>query len=174
MKTDFHVHTSFSEDCDTSPEAVIQAGIQQGLSILCLTDHLDEDYPYPEMPFDLDTQAYFSKFRQLQTKQKQQPQLRIGVELGLQTHLGDFYRSFVRKHPFDFVIASIHLVDRMDPYYPEFWESYTASQGICRYLETILENLRPFMTLMCLDILTILFAMFLRSLKNLCMGIMPI
>ena len=46
--------------------------------------------------------------------------IRIGVEIGLQPHLGNAYKEYVSSYPFDFVIGSVHVVNRMDPYYGEF------------------------------------------------------
>ena len=33
----------------------------------------------------------------------------------------DVYHALLKKYPFDFVIASSHVVDRLDPDYPDFW-----------------------------------------------------
>ena len=144
MKADFHIHSSFSGDSDTPPEEVIQTGIRQGLSSLCFTDHLDADYPYENDSFNLDAAAYFAALRPLQEKWKTQLDIRIGAELGLQPHLGDFYQTYVNQSPFDFIIGSTHLVDRVDPYYPDFWEIYSPREGIRRYLEVTLEDIKAF------------------------------
>ena len=40
--------------------------------------------------------------------------MRIGVELGLQPHLGGYYREFIKKYPFDFVIGSVHVIGSTD------------------------------------------------------------
>lgn len=45
---------------------------------------------------------------------------------------------------FDFLIGSTHLVDRFDPYYPDFWTSYDAASGVNRYLDVTLQNIRAF------------------------------
>ncbi|NLJ96720.1 MAG: histidinol phosphate phosphatase, partial [Clostridiales bacterium] len=37
------------------------------------------------------------------------------------------------------VIGSIHLVDHIDPYYPQYWEERTEEEGILRCFETIKE-----------------------------------
>lgn len=144
MKADFHTHSSFSGDSDTPPEEVIQAGISQGLSCLCFTDHLDADYPYENDSFNLDAEAYFTALRPLQEKWKTKLDIRIGAELGLQPHLGDFYQTYVNQSPFDFIIGSTHLVDRVDPYYPDFWEIHSPQEGIRRYLEVTLEDIKAF------------------------------
>ena len=39
------------------------------------------------------------------------------IEIGLQPHLGEYYKELTEQYPFDFVIGSVHLVNGQDPYY---------------------------------------------------------
>ena len=39
MKGDFHMHTSFSRDCDTRPEVVVRRCVAAGLDCVAITDH---------------------------------------------------------------------------------------------------------------------------------------
>ncbi len=39
LKGDFHMHTRFSGDCDTSPEVVVRRCEKQGLNCIAVTDH---------------------------------------------------------------------------------------------------------------------------------------
>ena len=59
MLWDTHMHTAFSTDSETSPESMIKASIELGLGGICITDHMDYDYPkeHPEdePEFILDT-----------------------------------------------------------------------------------------------------------------------
>ena len=144
MTADYHLHSYFSGDSKTPTEAMVKEGVARGLSLLCLTEHLDLDYPYSDTKFDLDTEAYFQEMRQLQDAYRDQLEIRVGAELGLQPHLGDAYRSWLSDRSFDFLIGSTHLVDRLDPYYPDFWASFDASSGIARYLDVTLQNIRAF------------------------------
>ena len=50
MLWDTHMHTAFSTDSETSPESMIKASIELGLGGICITDHMDYDYPkeHPE------------------------------------------------------------------------------------------------------------------------------
>ena len=82
--------------------------------------------------------------RRLQDVYRNRLELRIGVEIGLQPHLGDAYRTWLSDKSFDFLIGSTHLVDRFDPYYPDFWSSYDAASGVNRYLDVTLQNIRAF------------------------------
>lgn len=144
MKADFHLHSAFSGDGEALPEEIILTGLQKGLSALCFTDHYDADYPYDDVCFDLDTDAYFAGLSGLRDIYGERLDIGIGVELGLQPHLGSLYRSYVGRYPFDFVIGSTHLVEGMDPYYSSFWEGLSADAGIRKYLEATLDNIRAF------------------------------
>lgn len=140
MKADFHMHTSFSSDSDTKPEEMIKQSIKLGLNTICFTDHYDKDYPrYKEKEeFQLETKRYFSEMKELQERYKNQIDIRIGVETGLQPHLGEFWNEFTKKYPFDFVIGSVHVVDGQDPYYGDFFEGRTDEEA---YRQTFEETL---------------------------------
>lgn len=68
----------------------------------------------------------------------------FGVELGLMDYLAPRLREYVGAWDFDFVIGSSHLVGGVDPYYPEYFEKYGDHNGILRYFESILANIRTF------------------------------
>lgn len=144
MKADFHLHSSFSGDSDTAPELNIKTGLQKGLSAICFTDHYDADYPYEDVCFELDTETYFSQLSELQAAYSGKISVGLGVELGLQPHLGPLYRPYTKRYPFDFIIGSTHLVDGMDPYYSSFWEKCTPEAGMLKFLELTLENIKNF------------------------------
>ncbi len=53
---DMHTHSSFSTDSTESMMKMAKAAAEKGLRTICLTEHLDYDYPCGE--FQLDTAAY--------------------------------------------------------------------------------------------------------------------
>ncbi len=143
---DFHLHTSFSGDSDTPMEEIIRRGIDIGLTNMCITEHMDKDYPPSEeaIDFNLDTEAYAQKFLELKEIYAPQIDLRFGVELGLQPHLAAWHQTYVNSFPFDFVIGSSHVANGRDPYYPPFYEGRTEDEAYLEYFESILENLKHF------------------------------
>lgn len=68
----------------------------------------------------------------------------FGVELGLMDYLAPRLREYVSGWDFDFIIGSSHLVDGVDPYYPEYFSKHGDYNGILRYFESILANIRAF------------------------------
>ena len=149
MTADYHLHSCFSGDSVTPTEEVVRSGLEKGLSLLCLTEHFDPDYPYADVCMDLDAPAYFAEARRLQALYESRIEIRVGAELGLQPRLGTFLDSWLERNmaeglSFDFLIGSTHLVDGTDPYYPEFWNGREPEASVGRFLDITLENVRAF------------------------------
>ena len=143
---DCHMHSSFSVDSSTPMEDMVLKSIQQGLTGICFTEHLDPDYPdTPEkIDFSLDIPAYHKQLQTLREKYKDKLDIRFGIEIGLQPHLKDYFRQLLKEYPFDFVIGSSHIVHGADPYYPSFFKGRKESECYMEYFESILENLAVF------------------------------
>lgn len=140
ITSDFHIHSDFSSDCDSSMEEMTNQAINLGLKTICFTDHVDYDYPKDyKYSFVFDIDKYLDKLKLMKEKYKAEIEILTGVELGLQTHVIDSMNMLISSHSFDFIIGSIHLVDRMDPYYPHYWEGKTEEEGIIRCFEAIKE-----------------------------------
>lgn len=142
MKADFHVHTEFSYDSESAPEKMIQGAIQKGLKTICITDHHDLDYMEPGWEVDFD--EYFRVLEPLKEKYKNEIEILLGAEFGMQPHLNEQYAKLAQKYPFEFIIASAHMFDGHDPYYPGYFEDKTDEQGYQRAFEITLENVKAF------------------------------
>ena len=144
MYSDFHLHTSFSSDSDTAPELQIEKAISYGMKSICITDHQDFDVPDGDLDFLFDTDDYFKKLTALREIYGDRIDLKIGVELGLQPHLGSSLPEYIASYPFDFVIGSTHFSRGMDPYYPKFFEGVEEAEAYRLYFEEELENLKKY------------------------------
>ncbi len=148
ITADYHLHSSFSGDSDAPMEKMIQREIEAGLTHMCFTEHNDFDYPVTEMDsagkFEVDPDAYLHDFIKLKDKYADQISLCFGVELGLQPHLCRRNSVFAKDHDYDFIIASSHICNRKDPYYPSFYEGRTQYEAYLEYFESIPANLECF------------------------------
>lgn len=141
MFWDQHMHCNFSGDSDALPEDMIKAGIAHGLSGICFTDHLDYDYPEEPNIFLLDFDNYFKVLSDLKEKYADKISVNIGIELGLQPQAAGQNLAVAEKYPFDFIIGSSHVVNHMDPYYPEFFAGRDEDTAYMEYFESVLENI---------------------------------
>lgn len=151
IKADTHIHTNYSTDSTTPVQQQIEKASSMGMEQLCITDHMDYDFPKDEYlstteqaPFCFDWKDYV---KTLETCKKDAPlQLFLGVECGLQatSSVVKKNQALVSDKSLDYVIGSLHLIDKKDPYYPSFWEKQNPDTCIFRYFELLYENIQAF------------------------------
>lgn len=139
ITADMHTHSYFSGDSDEPTLEMIKAAKEKGLKTICLTEHYD--YGYPNNEFDLNAKAYKTELLRLKDEFSDSIEVLFGVELGIINGISKRLGEFVKDRGFDFIIASTHLVDGKDPYYPEYFEELGSKNGILRYFESTLENI---------------------------------
>lgn len=150
IKADFHTHCNFSTDSEATPESMISGAIKKGLSHLCLTDHMDMDYPgtTKEHPlFEFDSANYFAKLAPLKESCRNQLFLGIGVELGLRPGRPDLnhrMHRLLKDYSFDFVLGSVHLLDNDDPYYESYWKNRSAKDVLSKYFNDMFLSLQEY------------------------------
>ena len=144
MLTDTHVHSHYSLDSEASMEKIVETAIEEGLGVLCFTDHIDYDFPIEDMVFDFDLGEYLAEIAALREHYGEKVRILAGVELGMQPHLGPRYNELLRKYPLDYAIGSQHLVNRQDPYFPETFAKRNVEEVYRQYFEETLENVRAF------------------------------
>lgn len=142
---DYHLHSNFSSDSEASMEQMIERAIQLGLKKMCFTDHMDYDIKVVNnYTFIFNTEDYIKKLEKMKQKYQGRIEILTGIELGLQPHLSDRLNSLISSYPFDFVIGSSHVVDRIDPYFPEYWVNRSKKEGMHVYFQSIIENCKAF------------------------------
>ena len=138
---DCHVHSSFSGDSEMDCHIAIKTAIDLGLKAIAFTDHLDYDYPDYDDVFLID----FDKYSEFMDKIKQEysEKLKIckGIEVGVQPHVVKDTLEVIEKYDFDIVIASTHVVDKLDLHNGDFCKGKTRKEAYSRYLEAVLESI---------------------------------
>lgn len=145
ITADFHTHSHFSSDSAESFENMISFAKRNHINTLCITDHMDLDYPVDEKGNDflLDLVSYTKAISELK-QNNTDIDIRLGIELGVMDYLAPKLTTFVKQYPFDFVIASSHLVNGIDPYYPAYKDKFPGNLGYGAYFHSILENVKAF------------------------------
>ena len=142
MYFDSHVHTEFSADSEMKAADALREVEKQGLGLV-FTEHLDYDYPSAGTEeFIFDPEAYWAKYEPLRAGGK----LSLGVEMGMMASAREKNAAFVRRVPFDFVLASIHFLDVKDLYYPETFEGREKGEMYHEYFTVMRDEIyaQPF------------------------------
>lgn len=133
---DFHMHSRVSFDGHDTGLQLAQAAAAAGLKEICFTDHMDYVRPENEKDLIFRVEDYNREYDGLEL-----PGLLIrrGVEYGLyEDNMAQMKIDLAARH-YDFVLGSIHFVDDIDVYFPEYWEGKAVFQAQRRYFETMLE-----------------------------------
>ncbi len=146
FKMDFHTHTNYSPDSKTDMKKSILTAIEKNITDLAFTDHVDFDADIDSGigDWDFDRNKYEEEIKFYQAKFEDQINLYHGLEIGVQPHLTDRNRDVVKMNQYDFVIASLHSVERRDLYHKKYFENHSDIDAIRIYFESYFESVKTF------------------------------
>ena len=143
MFYDYHMHCSYSADSTTPMKDMIEKSIELGLKEICFTDHVDCDIiGNPNVYVDYD--KYFKDLDSYSKEYSGKISIKKGIEMGFQNHLLEKCSKDIKKHDFDFVIASIHTIDRNELYTGDYHKGKTQHEAYEGYYSRLLDMVKTF------------------------------
>lgn len=142
MFSDYHIHTSFSDDSECPMEAMVLKAIELGMDEVAFTDHVDYGVKTDEL--NCNYLAYFAELERLQKKYQGQIIIRKGIEFGLQMHWIQQYEKDFAAYPFDFVILSNHEINDQEFWNQEFQSGKTQEEYQQAYYRAIYELVKRY------------------------------
>lgn len=117
---DLHCHTHFSYDGaeDSSADALCRRAIELGITDLCVTDHCDMDSATGVLLYPYDEDAAWGEMLEAKDKYRDRINLMLGLELGNAHHAPKKAAAVLERHPYEFVIGSLHNLRGM----LDFWD----------------------------------------------------
>lgn len=140
MRCDYHLHSSISADSQTSPTDQIKQAVLMGLEEICFTEHLELHF-YRGDDWHVDLQKYLEQFKNMD---RSGIRLKFGIEAGVALAPEYFpeLEAELKSVPCDFVIASAHSINDIDPFNPEFYEGKTIGQAFKDYIIATLRGIK--------------------------------
>ena len=107
---DFHTHTNFSFDGapHSTPDALCRRALEAGLSHIAITDHCDVNGEVEGIYSLYDADAAWDAMLAAKEKYKGKLNLVLGIELGNAHQYPGYAREVLARHPYEFVIGSLH------------------------------------------------------------------
>ncbi len=137
--TDYHVHTTFSPDAESTVEQYLSRAELIGCSEICFTDHLDVGYYQPQFENKDGAVAAVKYINRI--KYDGNVKVLCGIEAGFIPETAHQTADIIKDMPLDYVINSVHQVGGIDPYFPEYFEHKTRKQAYEEYLKAVLASL---------------------------------
>lgn len=148
ITADYHMHSMHSFDSDASIDSMINAAIDKGLTDICFTEHMDIGSPvtaeWPEHAWECNVDSYLYDLIMHKNKYEGKINVNFGLELGLNKAVFRENAIAAKSHEFDFIIGSIHFVNNMDTYWPEYFEGRSEKAAVEEYFKATLENVKMF------------------------------
>ena len=135
MLFDSHMHTKFSADSQMTATEALARATQLNLGVV-FTEHFDYGLELDGKDFSFDPPTYMSTYRKIRGDT-----VRLGVEVGLRKSARAANENFLTRADFDFVIGSIHLVDDLDIYYPQFYADKDKLTAYRKYFGQMAEEI---------------------------------
>ena len=132
MIFDSHIHTKFSADSKMLASEVLAKAQSLNLGVV-FTEHFDYGVEADGEKFEFNPADYMNEYKNLRG--------RLGVEVGLRKFARTANSDFIKQADFDFVIGSIHLVDDLDIYYPEFYADKDKATAYQKYFEQMAQEI---------------------------------
>ena len=129
MIFDSHMHTKFSADSEMLAADAINKAASLNLGVV-FTEHFDYGVTANGKEFTFEPSAYMREYKNLRGEK-----VRLGVEVGLRKSARAVNENFIARADFDLVIGSIHLVDDLDIYYPEFYADKDKATAYKKYFQ---------------------------------------
>ncbi|MBQ6296876.1 MAG: histidinol-phosphatase HisJ family protein [Selenomonadaceae bacterium] len=129
MIFDSHMHTKFSADSEMLAADAINKASKLNIGVV-FTEHFDYGLELNGKKFSFDPAAYMDEYKNLRGEK-----IRLGVEVGLRKFARAANKKFIAQADFDLVIGSIHLVDDIDIYYPDFYVGKDKTTAYKKYFE---------------------------------------
>jgi len=133
---DYHVHTTQSADCATPIFASCEAAIQQGVSEIAFTDHIEHEPA--DMGFGFfDYTRYMDDLVEARDRYGDDLIILSGAEVDFNTRIADDVEAFLGSHQFDFVIGSVHYGDLGEIIFPEYFSGRSLEDVMLPYFEQV-------------------------------------
>ena len=131
ISSDYHIHSAFSEDCETPLRSIAEAAIQKGLKRICITDHDDYGFEAEGIGALRNPGEYVAAVQRLREEYEDRIEILLGLEMGMQPtqEVSDHFSKLTAEYPFDCVVSSMHIVDGKDPYFGELFDEMSDEEA---------------------------------------------
>lgn len=138
---DYQVHSFRSHDGKAAIQAQCARAVEVGLEEIGFSEHKDFDPADPVVDY-FDYEAYMAEIEAARQEWGSRLKIRAGVEIDYQLWFEDKIAAYLAAHPFDFVIGSVHYVERQMLMTPEYNQGRTAQKAYQDYFHAVGDSVR--------------------------------
>lgn len=136
---DYQVHSLRSHDGKASIREQCVRAVEIGLDEVGFTEHKDFDPNDPVVDY-FDYALYSNEIAAAREEFAGRLTIRMGVEVDYQTWFQDKIADYLATHPFDYVLGSVHYVDRQMLMRADYNRGLTREKAYERYFAAVRDS----------------------------------
>ncbi len=136
---DYQVHSFRSHDGRATLDDHCARAVALGLDEIGFSEHKDFDPADPVVNY-FDYDAYRRDIESARTRWGDRLTIRAGIEIDYQGWFEDEIAAWLDAHPFDFVLGSVHYVNRVMLMTPEYNRDRTAESAYDSYFRAVQDS----------------------------------
>jgi histidinol-phosphatase (PHP family) len=137
MLQNYHLHSTFSGDGQSSMELVCRAAWDKGIQYIAITDHHDLGL---KNFWIADPDAYIAEVERCRTLFPQMDIAR-GLELDYRAATWQITKDAPQRFQLDFALLSLHFIDGVDPFQPEYFDGRSRQAANSFYLTNLADSI---------------------------------
>ncbi len=138
---DYQVHSFRSHDGKASIAEQCSKAVELGLDEIGFTEHKDFDPFDPEVNY-FEYDRYMQEIEEARSAWKGKLIIRAGVEIDYQIWFEDKIAEYLQNHSFDFVLGSVHYVNRKMIMTPEYNKTHNQVSAYQSYFLEVLHSVQ--------------------------------
>lgn len=141
---DYHIHSKFSVDSRSDMKEICKFAMKKRLNGICFTDHIDIEDLESNIESIFSYENYSNEINKCKNEFNDVLELFKGIELGLQSHTLKQNENFLYGKSFDFIIGSIHSVNKKEMYGLDYLKGISDSEAIELYFDNVIDCISCF------------------------------
>lgn len=135
---DYHVHSTFSSDCNVPMRESCEAAIAAGVTEIAFTDHVEHQHTDPGFGF-YDVEGYLAEAEAVQAEFAGRLRLLKAAEVDFHTDTAEQVGRFMERYggEYDFVIGSVHYGDAAQIIFPEYFAGKSIDDVVLPYFDQL-------------------------------------
>jgi histidinol-phosphatase (PHP family) len=135
---DYHVHTTFSVDCNTPIDESCQAAIRNGVTEIAFTDHVDYQPADPGYGF-YRPDEYLAEIERVRERYGDRLTILAGAEVDYHDDTRTVVERFVGEWGlrYDFVIGSVHYGEAGQIIFPDYFDGKSLDSVFLPYFDQV-------------------------------------
>lgn len=134
---DLHIHSNYSIDSRSSMEEMTLAALEKNMRTIGFADRINLDYTANKIDLSFRIDDYLRDINRVKYRYLKEIEVLAGLEIGMQSGLGQRYREKLQDQSLDYIIMSVHSIKGRDIFLDDFLNGLSLDEALSLYYQEV-------------------------------------